>query len=83
MSQRFAGFFSFLLVVLFFTPTASWAQDAFTGALRGTVSDSTGARIVRAEVAIENTATGETRVLSTDANGNFVAQFLAPGEYKV
>jgi hypothetical protein len=61
----------------------SWAsaQDASTGALRGTVVDSTGSRIAGAVVVLVNDATGFRYSLSSDPNGQFVFQLLPPGDY--
>ena len=57
------------------------AQDASTGALRGTVVDSTGSRIVTAVVVLVNDATGFRYSVTSDSNGQFVFQMLPPGDY--
>jgi len=56
-------------------------QTANTGAIIGTVSDSSGALVGGAAVAINSQATGEKRDLTTGAEGNFSVQFLIPGKY--
>jgi len=56
-------------------------QTADTGAIAGTVSDSSGALIPRAAVVINSQGTGEKRDLDTDGEGNFSVQFLPPGKY--
>ena len=56
-------------------------QTANTGAIAGTVSDPSGALIPRAAVVINSQGTGEKRDLATDAEGNFLVQFLTPGNY--
>ena len=56
-------------------------QTANTGAIAGTVSDPSGARVPRAAVVINSQGTGEKRDLATDAEGNFSVQFLTPGNY--
>ena len=56
-------------------------QTANTGAIAGTVSDPSGALVQGAAVVINSQATGEKRDLATDAEGNFSAQFLTPGNY--
>jgi hypothetical protein len=45
------------------------AQTAVTGGVNGVVSDSTGAIVPGAKVTIVETATGDTRVLTTNADG--------------
>ena len=57
----------------------SYAQTAVTGGLDGVVSDSTGAVVPGATVTIVNTATGDTRVLTTNGRGLYTAPFLKPG----
>ena len=68
------------LVVLFLLPL-SFAQDASTGAIRGTVLDPDGGLLVGASVAIVNVATGQTYSTITDANGHFAVDLLPPGDY--
>jgi hypothetical protein len=58
-------------------------QTANTGAIGGTVGDPSGALIPRAAVAVNSQNTGEKRNLTTDTDGNFSAQLLAPGNYEV
>jgi hypothetical protein len=59
------------------------AQDSSTGAIRGTVSDPTGARIAAANVTARRANAGVVRSVITDLNGNFTLDFLAPGDYVV
>ncbi len=59
----------------------AFAQDASTGALRGTVVDGTGGRIAGAVVVLVNDATGFRYSMTTDSNGQFVFQLLSPGDY--
>jgi hypothetical protein len=56
-------------------------QTANTGAIAGTVSDPSGALVPRAAVVINSQGTAEKRDLATDAEGNFLIQFLTPGNY--
>ena len=57
------------------------AQTADTGAIAGTVSDPSGALVARAQVVVTRQTTPEERDLTTDAQGDFSVQFLAPGSY--
>ena len=59
------------------------AQSGSTGAVTGTVRDQTGAAIPQAAVTIRNTATNETRQVTTQPDGVFVFPLLPPGEYVV
>src|SRR5262245_48606584 len=70
----------FLLIV---SLTAHGSAQQFTATLRGTVLDTSGAVIPKAEVSIANTATNETRVVLTDANGAYVVPQLKPGTYRI
>ncbi|HEY7616369.1 MAG TPA: carboxypeptidase regulatory-like domain-containing protein, partial [Terriglobales bacterium] len=60
---------------------AASAQDASTGAICGTVSDSSGSRIAAANVALVGTDRGLSYSTTTDAEGRFCFQMLPPGEY--
>src|SRR5207237_7947117 len=57
------------------------AQDASTGAIRGSVFDSTGGRIHGASVALVNAATGIRYGVITDSEGRFAFDLLPPGAY--
>jgi hypothetical protein len=58
-----------------------YGQTANTGAIAGSVSDSSGARVAGAAVVIVSEATREERTLTTDAQGSFSVPFLPPGNY--
>ena len=57
------------------------AQD--TASLTGTIRDKTGAVVTGARVVLKNTATGMTRNLVTNSDGEYVAPALPPGRYDV
>lgn len=59
------------------------AQTSATGALTGTVTDPSGAVIAGATVTATNTGTGQTRTVTTDANGAYKFSLLPPGTYDV
>jgi hypothetical protein len=61
----------------------SSAQTQSTGRLAGIVRDPQGAAIVRAQVGVENKATGEKWVGSTDDSGDFALLSVAPGNYQI
>jgi hypothetical protein len=60
-----------------------WSQTASTGALNGTVVDSSGAVVPGVEMTVTNEATGEVRTVSTQSDGVFRVPLLAPGSYRV
>ena len=72
-------YFSFLCIL--FLATAVMAQDTSTGAIRGTVSDSAGARIGAASVVLVNAATNFRYSTTTDVSGRFAFELLPPGDY--
>ncbi len=76
---RTYGPFLFLLLITSF----SFAQDAASGTLRGTVADSSGARIAGASVTAIHARTGVERTINCDQDGGFALQYLPPGEYEV
>jgi len=55
----------------------------FTGTIRGIVTDNSGAVIPNVEVSVTNDATGETRKVTTNQQGEYVALQLNPGTYTV
>jgi len=69
--------------MLAFAAPLLMAQTAETGALTGTVTDSTGAVISGATVTITSTATGQTRSTTTGADGSYKFSLLPPGSYSV
>lgn len=52
-----------------------------TGEITGTVADASGAVIVGAAVTITNTATSQTREVTTNQAGNYSVPYLVPGTY--
>lgn len=57
------------------------AQDAATGAIRGTVTDRSGGRIPQASIVVVNTATGARYSATSDGEGHFTIDLLPPGDY--
>jgi Carboxypeptidase regulatory-like domain/TonB-dependent Receptor Plug Domain len=64
------------------SPSAS-AQSSVTGGLVGVVTDSVGAVVPNATVTVVNTNTTDTRILTTNGEGRYVASFLKPGAYTI
>lgn len=77
-------FRSFLVLLLFvFLVPSLLAQTADTGALAGTVTDSTGAVVPNATVTVTNADTGQVRTATTGAAGDYQINTLPPGNYHV
>jgi hypothetical protein len=69
--------------VAFSLPTVAEAQDYTSGALAGSVSNAKGAPVAGATVVLTSKAQGQSRTLTTNANGQFTATGLQPGQYSV
>lgn len=69
-----------LACALFFTP---WMSAQFSGAIQGTVVDSTQASVPDAVVTATNTETGITRVAKTSSEGFYRISNLPPGTYRL
>ncbi len=69
--------------LLFLTLTVAalgWSQS-FTAAIRGTVTDSTGAAVPGAKVVVTEADRGVTHPANTDSEGRYVVTALPPGFY--
>jgi hypothetical protein len=73
--------FFFVALTLFLFPVHPVAQDSATGSIRGTVFDSAGGRMAQASIIVVNTATGTRYSATSDAEGGFAIDLLAPGDY--
>ena len=62
---------------------ASFAQSTTSGDISGTLTDPTGAVIPNAKVTVSNTATGDTKTVTTSASGTYRISLLQPGQYRV
>ena len=87
-SSRFfdapCGVIALILAMLFLHAPDSKGQASRVGAsLEGTVSDSSGAVIPGAEIALRNTLTNQPRTTTTDDRGFFRTDQLAVGTYEV
>ncbi len=71
---------SIFAVILFCLPASS---QTTAGRVLGTVSDQTGAAVAGARVLLTDTQRGESRTLTTDDSGGYVAPELLPGNYKI
>jgi hypothetical protein len=62
---------------------ASRLSPALNASITGVITDTSGAVIPGAAVTIRNTATGAEQTVATDANGRYLADDLAPGNYDI
>jgi hypothetical protein len=62
---------------------ASFSQSSATGALSGTVKDSSGAAVPNATVTVTSLDTNQARTATTTADGAYRVAFLPPGAYSV
>jgi len=63
-------------------PAPLFAQNPL-GGLRGTIQDSTGARIAGASISVSNAEKSLTRAAQSDAQGEFRVEDLLPGAYQL
>src|SRR2546425_278218 len=77
---RIAWFASLLVCVLL---AGQAAAQVAGGTILGTVRDSSGANIPKAEVSLKNTATGVTTTVMTNERGLYRVPNLIPGTYEV
>ncbi|MCC6293160.1 MAG: carboxypeptidase regulatory-like domain-containing protein [Bryobacterales bacterium] len=68
------------LVLLLLVSACAWAQS-ITGALSGTVTDPSGAAILKASVLLRHAATGAERSSESNEAGRFFFGSLQPGAY--
>ena len=64
-----------------FVSGVAWAQDASTGALRGSVLDARGTAVTNADIVAICVETGVRYHTATDMMGRFVVDLLPPGNY--
>jgi hypothetical protein len=76
-------FWVLLILYVLDVPEKLFAQDASTGAMRGVVQDTSGARIASAQIIITEQATGIRRGTMSNEDGTFTARMLSPGAYAV
>lgn len=72
-----------LVALIFCTMTGSSLFAQESGAIRGLVSDASGAPLGAASVIVKNLETGASRTLTADMLGRYAAPALAIGKYEV
>ena len=80
LTRSFLDVFCLLMILGLAT---AWAQDASTGALRGSVVDAAGAVVTNADIVAICVETGVRYHTATDVSGRFVVDLLPPGNYSL
>jgi hypothetical protein len=78
--------FAVLLASLLFLSllgAVAYGQTANTGAIAGTITDSSKAVVEGASVKVTDVATGESRTVLSSANGAYIVSLLSPGTYRL
>lgn len=83
MKSFFKGSIVALAAICFLAGATSLWGQAGSSAIRGTVTDQTGAIVPGATVTISNAKIGLTRTQTSSAAGTFSFDLISPGEYKV
>jgi len=73
----------FLVVLMCIWPLTLAAQNSITGALVGTVTDSSGSAIPGVSIKVRNVGTGATREVTSNGQGNYDVDLLEPGDYEI
>jgi hypothetical protein len=71
------------VLALFLTALAAHAQSGNAGAVRGSVTDPSGAVVPNATVTLDNARSGLLRTLQTDATGQFVFSNVPFNSYRI
>ena len=75
--------FAMLAVIALLVPSVVLAQGIVTGAVAGTITDSTGAVVSNAKVTLKSEDTGEVLTQVTSSTGSFNFTLLKPGAYRL
>src|SRR5713226_2798914 len=83
-TYRFSFFFTSVLLFALLTGSLAYGQGGATGAISGSVVDTSGGSVAGADVQIIDTRTEVVvRKLPTGSDGSFVVPLLPPGTYSV
>jgi len=81
--RQFTAKVSLFFALAFLCVSTALAQTAGTGALAGTVTDSTGAVVRDVKITATSADTGQARTATTAADGTYTIGLLPPGNYRV
>lgn len=71
------------MAAAFLTGAALWGQSAATGALEGSIRDSSGAAVAGVQVTLVNPATQQALEASTDQEGAYRFSLIPPADYEL
>jgi hypothetical protein len=74
-------FTAIIFLIFILITNGVWAQDASSGAIRGTVLDAQGAVVTNADIVAIRVNTGIRYHAATDSAGRFAVDLLPPGDY--
>src|SRR5438270_3074167 len=83
MTRSFASLRLLALLTFLFVCAGAFAQSTVDGAIGGTVYDAQKAAVPNATVTVHNNGTNADQKVTTDAQGNYRALHLQPGNYTV
>jgi hypothetical protein len=83
MRKKHFQYARILLAVLYLMGTLALHAQSNLGTIQGTVSDSTGAAVVDAQITVTNTGTNVAQQSRTNNQGIYVVPFVQPGNYSV
>ena len=83
LTARRSSFVLLLLLTIALAPFATAHSQILYGSITGNVTDATGAVIPNETVTATNQANGETRVVTTNASGEYLIRDLEAGPYTV
>ena len=78
--SRFVAFLLAVVTCILLSITPGLAQD-YRGKVQGLVTDSSAGSLATATVTLLNTETGVSSVKQTDTNGQYLFDFVVPGNY--
>jgi hypothetical protein len=73
--------FGVAVIALLLLLVASVAAQDYRGKVQGTVTDEAGGAIAGAQVVLRNTQTGVDVTRQSDSDGNYIFDFVEPGDY--
>ena len=83
VSRTFFAALIFAVTVALAAATAAFAQGSYQAQVRGTVTDQTGALLVKATVTITNDATNIAETAQSDEHGQYFFTGLRPASYSI
>ena len=83
MSSSLSSVTRSVFLIVFIAASTIFANAQFRASLRGTVTDAQGAALPDTTVTLTNTATNETYVSISDANGLYQFNALGPAPYSI